>query len=112
LTAVGLISVFFAAPALWQALPGLLALVALASVGLTAVGGVVTVIARHSELGETLLPLLFLPLVVPVLLAGIASVPLLLETGSLDAGWLRVLIAFDVGMLVATTVFFEHLLEG
>jgi heme exporter protein A len=112
LASIGLISVFFAAPALLEALPGLLTLVALAAVGLTAVGGVVTVMARHSTLGETLLPLLFLPLVVPVLLAGIASVPVLLETGSLDPAWLRVLVAYDVGMLVATTVFFEHLLEG
>jgi heme exporter protein A len=109
---IGLITLFFAAPALLQALPGLLVLLLLAAIGLTAVGGVVTVIARHSNLGETLLPLLFLPLVVPVLLAGIASVPTLLETGALDPGWLRVLLFYDVGMLVATTAFFEHLLEA
>jgi heme exporter protein B len=112
LAAIGLIALFFAAPGLLQVLPGLLALVALAAVGLTAVGGIVTVIARHARLGETLLPLLFLPLVVPVLLAGIASVPVLLETGSLDPGWLRVLVFYDVGMLVATSVFFEHVLEA
>ena len=112
LASIGLIAVFFSAPALIGALPGLLVLVGLAAVGLTAVGGLVSVMARHASLGETLLPLLFLPLVVPVLLAGVASVPVLLETGTLDPGWLRVLVAFDVGMLVATTVFFEHLWEG
>ncbi|MFU8888836.1 MAG: ATP-binding cassette domain-containing protein [Trueperaceae bacterium] len=112
LASVGLISLFFGAPALLGALPGLLLLIALAALGLTAVGGLTTVMARHSGLGETLLPLLLLPLVVPVLLAGVASVPVLLETGRLDPGWLRVLLAYDVGMLVATTAFFEHLLEG
>jgi heme exporter protein A len=112
LLSLGLIGVFFATPTLLQALPGLLVLMMLAALGLTAVGGIVTVISRHSSLGETLLPILFLPLIVPVLLAGIASVPVLLETGLLDGGWLRVLLFYDLGMLVATTVFFEYLLEA
>jgi heme exporter protein A len=112
LASIVLIAVFFGTPSLAAALPGLVVLVGLAALGLATVGGVVTVLARHSRLGETLLPLLLLPLVVPVLLAGVATVPVLLETGSLDPGWLRVLVAYDVGMLAATTMLFEHLLEA
>ena len=112
IVSLGLIGVFFGAPELLSIFPGLLALISLAGVGLTAVGGILTVISRHSKLGESLLPILFLPLVVPVLLAGIGSMPILLEAGTLDGGWLRVLIFYAIGMIVATTAFFEYLLEA
>lgn len=106
------VAVLFAAPALLHVLPRLLIVVTLAVVGLAAVGTILTVLARHSRLGETLLPLLFLPLAVPVLLAGIESVVILLEVGELDGGWVRVLVAYAVGMLAAGTVVFDHAVEG
>jgi heme exporter protein A len=109
--AVGLTAVFFHAPLLAPHLPGLLLVIGLAVVGLTAVGGILTVIARHSPLGESFLPILFLPLAVPVLLAGIELTAMLLETGLLDGRWLRLLALYDVGMVVATAVFFEYTME-
>ncbi len=112
LAALGAVAVLFAVPFPSGALPGLLVVLALAVLGLAAVGTVLTVIARHSPLGETLLPLLLLPLAVPVLLAGIESVATLLETGALDGGWLRILAFYAVGMLAASTIVFEHTVEG
>jgi heme exporter protein A len=112
LVAVVLTAVFFHAPLLAPGLPGLLLVIGLAVVGLTAVGGILTVIARHSRLGESFLPILFLPLAVPVLLAGIEATAILLETGLLDGRWLRLLALYDVGMVVATAVFFEYTMEG
>lgn len=112
LSAAVAVAVLFATPGLLHVLPQLVTVVALAVVGLAAVGGILTVLSRHSSLGETLLPLLFLPLAVPVLLAGVESVALLLETGVLDSGWLRVLVAYAVGMLTASAVVFERAVEG
>ena len=106
------VSVLFATPALLQVFPQLLVVAALAVLGLAAVGSILTVLARHSRLGETLLPLLFLPLAVPVLLAAVESVVLLLESRALDAGWLLVLGAYAIGMLAAGAVVFEHASEG
>jgi heme exporter protein A len=112
LIAVALTAVFFHASILAPSLPGLLLVIGLAVVGLTAVGGILTVIARHSRLGESFLPILFLPLAVPVLLAGIEATAILLETGLLDGRWLRLLALYDVGMVLATAVFFEYTMEG
>jgi heme exporter protein A len=112
LVAVALTAVFFDAPLLASSLPGLVLVIGLAVVGLTAVGGILTVIARHSRLGESFLPILFLPLVVPVLLGGVELTAMLLETGLLDGRWLRLLALYDVGMVVATAVFFEYTMEG
>jgi heme exporter protein A len=106
------VAVLFAAPGLLQVAPRLLLVVSLAVAGLAAIGTILTVLSRHSRLGETLLPLLFLPLAVPVLLGGIGSVETLLETGVLDGAWLRVLAAYAVGMLTVGAVIFDHAVEG
>ncbi len=111
-TSAATVSVLFAAPALLQLLPRLLVVLVLAAIGLAAVGSVLTLLSRHSRLGETLLPLLFLPLAVPVLLAGVDSVVILLEVGRLDTGWLVVLCAYALGMVAAGGIVFEHAAEG
>lgn len=112
LTAVVAVAVLFATPTLLHVLPGLALVVVLAVVGLAAVGGIVTVLSHYSRLGETLLPLLFLPLAIPVLLAGVESVAILLETGAVEGGWLRVLMFYAVGMIAASMMVFEYTVEG
>lgn len=109
--ASGVVAVLFDAAALLGALPQLLVVLSLTVVGLAAVGTMLTVVARHSRLSETLLPLLVLPLAIPALLAGVESVAALLEHDALDAAWLRVLAFYAVGMLASGTVLFEHVLE-
>jgi heme exporter protein A len=105
------VAVLFATPSLLQVLPGLGLVVTLAVIGFAAVGGIVAVLSHYSRLGETLLPLLFLPLAVPVLLAGVESVAILLETGLVDGGWLRVLAFYAAGMIAASTMVFEYAVE-
>jgi heme exporter protein A len=112
LAAVAGIAVLFTTPSLLQVLPVLVGVIALAVVGLAALGATVTVLAHHSQLGETLLPLLLLPLAVPVLLAGVESAAALLEAGVVDSGWLRVLIFYAVGMIAASMMTFEYAVEG
>jgi heme exporter protein A len=108
----GLTAIFFRAPALLNALAPLSLLLGLGAVGLAATGGILTVIARNVRLGESLLPILLLPLLVPLLLAGTESTALLLQAGVLDGRWLRILLLYDAGMLLAAAALFEYVLEG
>lgn len=109
---IALLSLFLGFGALLPVLPLLMLLIALVTLGLATVGGILTVMSRQGRLGETLLPILFLPLVIPLLLAGIEGMAAVLETGLLPQAWLRLVIGYDLGMLVATAVFFEYVLEG
>jgi ABC-type multidrug transport system ATPase subunit/ABC-type transport system involved in cytochrome c biogenesis permease component len=110
--ATAAVAILFASPDLIRLLPRLTGVIVLAVVGLAALGGILTVLSRHSPLGETFLPLLFLPLAIPVLLGGVESVAILLESGTLDGDWLRVLTAYAIGMLAASTAIFDYTLEG
>jgi heme exporter protein B len=56
--------------------------------------------------------LLVLPLVTPVLVAGVKATGLATAGRGGEAGsWLGLLVAFDVVFLAAGTLVFEHLLE-
>jgi heme exporter protein B len=84
----------------------------LASVGVAAAGTVYGIAAHGSRVRETLLPLLFLPIVAPVLLAGTkAWQGALAGARGAGAGWLIVLAVFAVVYLAVGIVAFEPLLE-
>lgn len=113
--AVG-IAVFYGAH-----LGGALVLVAaclLASMGVAAAGAIYGVAAHGSRARETLLPLLFLPVVAPVLLAGtkawqeaLTSAPGAGRSAGAGSGWLIVLGVFALVYLAVGIVAFEPLLE-
>jgi heme exporter protein B len=82
------------------------------SVGLAAVGTLYGVVASGLRTRETLLPLLFLPIVAPVLLAATkAWDEALAGTPSHADGWLSVLVVFAVAYTAIGTVAFGPLLE-
>jgi heme exporter protein B len=90
----------------------LIAACAAGTLGLAAVGTLYGVVASGLRTRETLLPLLFLPIVAPVLLAatkawddGLAGTP------GLAAGWLDLLAGFAVLYIAIGTVAFGPLLE-
>jgi heme exporter protein B len=84
----------------------------LGTVGLAAVGSLFGVLAESPRAREAVFPLLVLPLVTPVLLAGVRSTALAVAgLGSQAGSWLGLLIAFDVVFLAAGTLVFEHLME-
>jgi len=101
-------------PGLDGALPELLAIVALANVGLAAVGALVAAIASESAVRELIVPLLLLPLLVPLLIAcAQASEPLLREGGGPDelGRWLGLLTLYDVVFVLLSVAVFDFLLE-
>jgi heme exporter protein B len=101
-------------PDLTQALPELLAIVALADVGLAGVGALVAGLAAETRLREVIVPLLLLPLLVPVLIASAkATKPLLmLNPAATDLGkWLGFMALYDMVFVLLAVAVFDFLLE-
>jgi heme exporter protein B len=101
-------------PSLTDAFPELLAIVALANVGLAGVGALVAGIAAEARSRELVVPLMLLPLTVPVLIAAAnATKPLLARPAAAeDLGkWLGVMGLFDIVFILLSVAVFDFLLE-
>ena len=101
-------------PDLTDALPELLAIVALADLGLAGVGALVAGLAAETRLREVIVPLLLLPLLVPVLIAASkASKPLLMPvSATTDLGkWLGFMALYDMVFVLLAVAVFDFLLE-
>lgn len=95
------------------ALGGLILLVVLATVGFMALGTLFSAIAAHTRMGETLLPILLLPLLIPVVIFAASATQRLLAGRPLAEidGSLRMLLAFDLIFLFVCTVAFGPAME-
>jgi len=84
--------------ALGPALPGILAVLALASIGFVAVGTLFSAMAVRTRYAELMLPLLILPFMVPVLVFAVQATSRLLAGRPLSeiAGWYKLLGLYDV----------------
>jgi heme exporter protein B len=99
---------------LGPAMPGLLLVLALGTLGIAAVGTLFGAMTAHVRARELLFPVLLLPVLVPVLLAIVKSTEALLAgqaLGTVDH-WLKLLVAADVIYVVAGLLTFDVLLEG
>jgi heme exporter protein B len=101
-------------PDLTSALPELLAVLALADVGLAGVGALVAGLASETRLRELIVPLLLLPLLVPVLIAASkATKPLLMPVSATTdlAKWLGFMALYDMVFVLLAVAVFDFLLE-
>jgi heme exporter protein B len=101
-------------PDLTQAFPELLAIVALADLGLAGVGALVAGLAAETRARDVIVPLLLLPLLVPVLIASAnATKPLLmLHPAATDLGkWLGFMALYDMVFVLLAVAVFDFLLE-
>jgi heme exporter protein B len=107
---IGLVLFQVPVPAAWAKL---LLVLLLGVIGMVSLGTFYAAIASRSRAREVLLPLLLFPMLVPVLLAAMeASKALLVGDLMHEAGlWIRLLVAFDVIVIVATHLAFEHVIE-
>ena len=94
-------------------LAALVAVVVLATVGFMALGTLFGAIAAHTRLGETLLPILLLPLLTPVIIFACAATQRLLVGRPVSdvASQLKMLLAFDLVFLFVCTAIFGAVLE-
>ena len=95
------------------ALGGLVLVVVLATVGFMTLGTLFAAVAAHTRLGDTLLPILLLPLLLPVVIfAASATQRLLVGRPFAEIeGSLRMLLAFDLVFLFVCTAVFGAAVE-
>jgi heme exporter protein B len=99
---------------LGPALPGLILVIALGTVGIAAVGTLFAAMTAQVRARELLFPVLLLPVLVPVLLGTVKATEALLLREPLGAvsHWLKLLAAADVVYLAVGVLTFDVILEG
>jgi heme exporter protein B len=100
-------------PDLLDALPELLGVIALADVGVAAVGALVSALATETRARDLIVPLVLLPLLVPVAIAGAEATAPLLEPGAQGelARWMAILGLYDLVFVLLSVGVFDFLLE-
>ncbi|MBA7662436.1 hypothetical protein ES703_70465 [subsurface metagenome] len=85
----------------------------LATVGFVAVGTLFSALAVNTKAREMVLPILFLPVVVPVLIGAVEASGLALsgESWSRLSPWLGIIVAFDAIFLVVSFLVFTFVIE-
>jgi heme exporter protein B len=114
LVAVPAFALLLLGPPLGPALGGLVAVLALADVGLALIGTLVAALAVQTRARDLLGPLLALPLLVPIVIAGArATAPLLSagHAGALSGRWLALLALYDLVFGLIAYAVFDFLLE-
>ena len=98
---------------LLDALPELCALLAVADLGLAAVGALVGALAAETRAREVIGPLLLLPLVVPLAIAGAQGTEPLLGGGSPSelGRWLALMALYASVFMLVSLALFDFLLE-
>jgi len=95
-------------------LPELVAILVVADVGLAVVGALVAALAAETRARDLIVPLLYLPLIVPVVIAAAsATEPLLTGAQAADGlgGWLAFLGVYDMVFLLLSVGIFDFLLD-
>lgn len=92
---------------------GLATVALLACVGFMAMGTLFSAIATSTRLGDTLLPIMLLPLLIPIVVFGASATQRLLLDRPFDeiAGSVRMLAAFDLIFLFICTLIFGAVVE-
>jgi heme exporter protein B len=93
-------------------LPGLWLVVLLGTLGFSAVGTAFAAMASNARAREVLLPLLFFPIVVPVIIAAVQATAGVMRDAPFSdySRWLGLMAAFDVLFLVLAAMTFDFVL--
>lgn len=91
----------------------MLAISLLTTVGFSAVGTLFAAMSVRVRAREVMLPLLFLPIVTPLIMAAVESTSHMVNGRSWSdmSEWLQLAVAFDVVFLVVSAFVFQHILE-
>lgn len=94
-------------------MPRLGLIIVLATLGFASVGTLFSALAANTKARDIMLPILFFPIVIPVIIAAVET------TGPVLAGgfwadistWMQIMIAFDVIFIVVAALVFEFVIE-
>ena len=93
--------------------PALVLIVVLATIGFASVGTLFSALAVNTKAREIMLPILFFPIIAPVIIAAVKATGLVLagESWSSLSSWLQIMAAFDIIFLVVSSWVFEFIIE-
>jgi heme exporter protein B len=114
LIAVPAFGLLLLGPSLGPSLLGLIAVLALADVGLAVIGTLVSAIAVHTRARDLIGPVVGLPLLIPALIATARAAGPLLAThssGSPPGKWVAILGLYDLVFTLLSYAVFDFLLE-
>ncbi|MDO8689464.1 MAG: heme exporter protein CcmB [Dehalococcoidia bacterium] len=90
----------------------MLLVVFLGTLGFASVGTLFSAVAVNTRIRETMMPVLFLPIIVPVIIAAVKLTGSSIGGSTSDAlPWINLLIAFDVIFLAISFLAFEFVVE-
>lgn len=94
-------------------LPKLAPSLFLGTLGFSLVGTLFSFLATASRHGEVLLPFLYLPVVIPIILGGVSSMGIILNENLVEGTgkWLQILVVFDILYLSLSLLLFRYLIE-
>lgn len=92
----------------------LIVITVLTTVGFVAVGTLFSALAVNTKAREIVLPILFLPIIVPLIISAVKASGLALagESWSGLSLWLQIVVAFDVIFLTVSYLIFNFIVEG
>ncbi len=93
--------------------PQLITITFLTTVGFVAVGTLFSAIAVNTKAREMVLPILFLPIIIPIIVGAVEASALALagEPWSSLSRWLQIIAAFDTIFLVVSFLIFAFIIE-
>ncbi|HMU61099.1 MAG TPA: heme exporter protein CcmB [Gemmatimonadales bacterium] len=105
--------VLFFNVSLGHALPGILGVTALATIGFVAVGTIFSAMVVRTRFAELMLPVLLLPFMVPPLVGAVQVTAKLLAGRPLSemVGWLRLLTLYDIGFVTLCILVFPAVVD-
>lgn len=82
--------------------------------GFIIVGTFLAALAANAKNSEMLLPVLLLPLISPLMIAGVQATNIVLENTEIQSAisWLQLMAAYDLLFLAACFLLFEFIMEG
>jgi len=98
---------------LGRALPGILGVTALATIGFVAVGTIFSAMAVRTRFAELMLPVLLLPFMVPPLIGAVQVTSRLLAARPLSEmwGWVRLLALYDIVFVTLCVLTFSAVVD-
>ena len=93
--------------------PQLITVTFLTTLGFVAVGTLFSALAVNTRAREMVLPILFLPIVAPIIISAVNATGLALsgEPWSSLSSWLAIIVAFDIIFLVVSFLVFTFIIE-
>ena len=94
-------------------IPELMLITALATIGFVSVGTLFSAIAANARSRDILLPILFFPVVIPVIISAVKATEVAFDGKAFSdmVSWLQIMGAFDVIFLVVSALTFEFVVE-